>query len=624
MTLSQNQLELLSPCRTADIGMAAIDHGADTVYIGGPQFSARANAGNSISEIEKLARYAHRFKARVLMALNTIMTDQELEEARNLAHQAWNAGVDALIIQDMGLLMCDLPPIELHASTQCDIRTVEKAKFLEDVGFTQIVPARELCIEEIRTMHNALERARIEFFIHGALCVSYSGQCYASQVLKGRSANRGECAHICRLPFDVYGQDGRRLKQRCYALSLHDNNQSENLSELIEAGVRSFKIEGRLKDAVYVKNVTAHYRRLIDSYIEQHPEFERSSRGRIEFKFEPDIANAFNRGSTDYFVHGRPNNLVNFDTPKKSGNIVGKVKHIEERSILVESKFDFSNGDGLTFISDTGELNGFLVNRAEQVDGTDNRWILHLRDKTSTVDGLKVGLVLMRNKDSTWIKKMSGQTAFRKIPIKIKAAVKGNEIKVQAEDKYGAKAEVSASGEFAPAKNPQMSLNALRGSLSKLGETDFVCGSVEISEDTVRFFPVSFINELRRRLTVELAKKISSTTEKTERIQKASAPYPQKALDYHGNVLNAKAREFYAQHGVEITEPALEDKKKSGEIEVMKCKYCLRYALGLCPKEAIKQGEKIQPTPLTLVTGGTKLEARFNCKACEMSIFFKN
>ena len=380
-------LELLAPCKTCDIGIEAFKHGADAVYIGGPLFSARANAGNSMSEIERLASFAHRFNGRVYMALNTIFSDEELPEAVRLAHQAYHAGVDALIVQDMGLLMCDLPPIQLHASTQCDIRTTEKAVFLESIGFSQIVPARELTLGQIQEMAEALKTARIEFFIHGALCVSYSGQCYASQAFKGRSANRGDCAQICRLPFDLFDEEGKSISRGKHLLSLKDNNQSQNLDALITAGVRSFKIEGRYKDLTYVKNTTAFYRRELDAWLEKHPDFEAESDGKVEFNFEPSLENAFNRGATDYFVNGRSDHMEAFSTPKNSGAVIGQVVKVNDRSFLVKTKEELHNGDGLTFFTDTDELSGLLINRAEQKDT--GLWEVFTRVPCSRITGLK-------------------------------------------------------------------------------------------------------------------------------------------------------------------------------------------------------------------------------------------
>ncbi len=625
MTASTSYLELLSPCRNADIGIEAINHGADAVYAGGPLFSARANAGNSMSEIARLSEYAHRFRARVFMALNTIMSDRELEEAVKIARQAWDAGVDALIVQDMGLLMCDLPPIQLHASTQCDIRTPEKAVFLEKVGFSQIVPARELDLGQIKEMHDSLTRARIEFFIHGALCVSYSGQCYASQVLKGRSANRGECAQICRLPFDVYDEEGNLLRRNSHVLSLRDNNQTNNLEALIEAGVRSFKIEGRYKDASYVKNTVAHYRRLLDACLLKHPEFSKGSQGTAHFNFEPDIRNAFNRGSTDYFVNGRNKSLVNFDSPKNTGSVIGTVKALRDRVVVVESKAEFNNGDGLTFVSDTSQLEGFLVNRAERNPEGHNQWLLHTREKTSSITGLSVGVSLMRNKDSAWLKKMNAQTSLRKIPIRIEAVVKGNSITLTATDEENNRAEVSAEGSFDKAKNAEQAQEQLRKSLGKLGNTDYEAQEAVSVQDEVRFFPTSFINELRRNLVSSLDDKRRTSFQRLPNdAADKDAAFCGTELDYHGNVMNGKARKFYAEHHAAVVQPALEAGGNiPEEVEVMRCKYCIRYALDMCPKEAKKQGVKLKPSPLRLVTGGKELEARFICKPCEMSIVYK-
>lgn len=612
-------LELLAPCKTCDIGIEAFKHGADAVYIGGPAFSARANAGNSMAEIEKLAAFAHRFNGRVYMALNTIFTDEELPRAVELAHQAYNAGVDALIVQDMGLLMCDLPPIQLHASTQCDIRTKEKAVFLESVGFSQIVPARELTLEQIREMSVALKTARIEFFIHGALCVSYSGQCYASQAFKGRSANRGDCAQICRLPFDLFDEEGHNLNRGKHLLSLKDNNQSRNLDALIDAGVRSFKIEGRYKDLPYVKNTTAFYRRKIDAWLEKHPEFASESDGKSEFKFEPSLENAFNRGATEYFVNGRSDGMEAFNTPKNAGAVIGTVLKVSDRSFLVKTKEELHNGDGLTFFTDTDELSGLLINRAEQVEA--NVWEIFTREPCKRISGLHEGVRLMRNRDAAWLKKMNAETALRKIPIKITASVRPDGIDLCADDHLGHSAEVSLLEPLPEAKNPEKVKEQILHALSKLGTTDFIADNLEIKGDRPGFLSASALNGLRRELIRKLEE---DRSQKRVILPKASSDlevrFPLPSVDYHGNVMNEKAIEFYKLHGTEVSEPAFEKGGKKGEVEVMRCRYCIRHALNICPKQGKLRGEKIKPTPLTLRSGKIELKAHFHCKPCEMSL----
>lgn len=614
-----NKLELLSPAKNADIGIEAIRHGADAVYIGGPLFGARSAAGNSIEEIERLCRFAHHYRARVLMALNTILRDSELEAARSLAWDAWNAGVDALIVQDMGLLELDLPPIQLHASTQCDIRTPEKAKFLEASGFSQIVPARELSLSQIAAMRDALTTARIEFFIHGALCVSYSGQCYASEALKGRSANRGACAQVCRLPFDVRTEDGELLASRAHVLSLKDNDQRSNLEALIEAGVRSFKIEGRLKDMAYVKNVTAFYRRQLDAILQRHPEYEAESEGRVTLAFEPDPARAFNRGGTDYFVRGERGRIWDFDTPKSAGHPVGIVKKVGPKSFTVRTEAELHNGDGLTFRLENGELSGLLANRAERLEG--RTWEVFTRERPASIPGLRPGVELLRNRDTAWAKLMAGDTASREVPLSLSVKASETEALLEVRDSEGNLAEARASGTFGEAKNAERALASASASLSKLGGTGFYARSVRVADDPPRFLPVSVLNALRREAVEKIASLREERRPRLERSAAAVVPFPESQLDYHANAANERAIAFYGRRGAKVTESAYERGGITGEAELMRCRHCVRYALGLCPKEAKKRGEKVRPDPLVLTSGSIRLTARFHCKPCEMSLW---
>ncbi|MGL5770164.1 MAG: peptidase U32 family protein, partial [Plesiomonas shigelloides] len=357
MMVRDNRLELLAPAKNLAFGIEAIKHGADAVYIGGPAFGARAAAGNSVADIEQLAAFAHRYGAQVFVALNTILKDSELAQAEVLAHQIWNAGADALIVQDLGLLQCDLPPIALHASTQLDNRTPEKVRFLQDVGFSQVVLARELSLEQIRAVSEQTS-VQLEFFIHGALCVAYSGQCYISHALTGRSANRGECAQICRVPCSLKTREGETLVQDQHLLSLKDMNQTANLRAMIDAGIRSFKIEGRLKDLSYIKNVTAWYRQHLDAILEERPELSRSSAGRSQYSFVPNPDKTFNRGSTDYFLLGRQPTITSFRTPKYIGEEVGKVTRVGPNWFEVSGETEFNNGDGLCYFNARQVVNG--------------------------------------------------------------------------------------------------------------------------------------------------------------------------------------------------------------------------------------------------------------------------
>ena len=420
MSLLPHQIELLSPAKNIEIGKEAILHGADAVYIGGPSFGARHNASNEVSEIAELVEYAHRYHARIFVTMNTIMHESELEPARKQIHQLYDAGVDALIIQDMGLLELDIPPIQLHASTQCDIRNVEKARFLSQCGFSQLVLARELDLKQIREIHQALDadRCKLEFFIHGALCVAYSGQCYISHAHTGRSANRGSCSQECRLPYTVTDAAGRVIAHDKHVLSLKDNDQSANLEALIDAGIRSFKIEGRYKDMATVKNVTAHYRTLLDAILDRRPELARTSHGRCRFTFTPEPEQAFNRGGTDYFVNGRKIDIGAFDTPKHAGMPLGEVKRVGAEDFDVDTGDAtrvINNGDALTWWDRQGELQGVPVNLATPLGGTLWRIEPNLSkgQAFSDLKDLFPGTALSRNRDMAWERMLAKPSAER-------------------------------------------------------------------------------------------------------------------------------------------------------------------------------------------------------------------
>lgn len=640
--LPRNAIELLAPARDAETGIAAVDHGADAVYIGGPAFGARAAAGNSLDDIAKLCSYAHRYGAKVFVALNTLFRDDEIDDARRLAFDAAAAGADVLIVQDMGLLMGPLPKIELHASTQCDIRTPEKAAFLESVGFSQIVLARELSLEEIAAVRAALKYARIEFFVHGALCVSYSGQCYLSQATTHRSANRGECSQACRLPYDVETLDGKRIANRSHVLSLHDNDQSGRLEALIDAGVSSFKIEGRLKDAAYVKNVTAFYRQKLDAILARRPDLVRSSQGKEVFSFTPAPERVFNRGRTEYFIDGkrfdRDYDLAALASPKNTGAPVGRVVEIGREAILValHPGVTLANGDGLTYAAED-EILGLAVNRAEttgrRTKTGEALCAVYPAERVDKLEGLRIGAELARNRDHAFLKRLAGKTAERRIPVTMTLNAGEHSLELSMTDGVCiGKAAVEL--DLQPAANVEKSLANLRQNLLKLGDTPFSCSAdgIRLSEHFDRFVPASFANQLRRAAVESLLAEREAVRPKPERGPvDESAPYPQKVLDYSANVGNRLAKAFYAAHGARVAAPAFEIVPVKNAA-LMTCRHCIRASLKRCPKMLRFHPEwlatdpdrsRFRPEPLVLInSAGERFLAEFHCKAnpCEMVI----
>ena len=609
-------LELLSPAKNADFGIEAINHGADAVYIGGPGFGARAGAGNSLADIERLSRYAHRFNARVLLALNTILRDDELEHARRLAWQAFEAGVDALIVQDMGLLEIDLPPIELHASTQCNIRTPQKARFLEDVGFSQMVLARELSLAQIRAIA-AQTSVPLEFFVHGALCVSYSGQCYLSHAQTGRSANRGDCSQACRLPWSLADQNGTTLVSKQHLLSLKDNNQSHNLRALIEAGIRSFKIEGRLKDLSYVKNITAHYRQQLDALMDaSNGQWQSRATGRCHFLFTPQPEKTFNRGATDYFVNERRDDIGAFASPKFVGEAIGQVARRVRNQLEITSSATLNNGDGLTWFTPDGELTGLRINLAEPIPGG-------FRLSTSLVDGrlpaeLQTGTQLYRNHDQHFERLLEKKSAERRIPLHLCLTETPSGFALEMRDEAGLSAQVRIEQAKEVAQNAERTLATLRDNLSRLGNTLYQAASLELVLSAPWFIPGSVLNNLRRDAVEALDAARAAAWQRPARrpAVEPPVPYPEETLSYLGNVFNRQAQAFYARHGVRLIEPAYECQQEKGEVSLMITRHCLRYSLHLCPKQV----KGLRPEPLILMNGKEKLQLRFDCKACEMHV----
>ena len=635
-----HQIELLSPARDADIGIAAIHHGADAVYIGAPAFGARASASNDLRDIERLCREAHRFHSRIFITLNTILRDDELEPARQLAWDVYNAGADVLIVQDMGLLELDLPPIQLHASTQTDIRDPAKAKFLQDVGFSQMVLARELTLPQIRDIHQVLDadRCKLEFFIHGALCVAYSGQCYISHAHTGRSANRGDCSQACRLPYHVTDAQGRFIAHDKHVLSMKDNNQSANLADLIDAGVRSFKIEGRYKDMGYVKNITAHYRKLFDQIIEdrenstdpERPPLARASSGRTQFFFTPDPNQNFNREFTDYFVQGRKEDIGAFDTPKNPGQPLGEVTDVGPNWVEVQP-FDrdvvLHNGDGLCYYDLQKELVGLAINRAEPI-GKKGRWRLFPKDAMADFKDLRRGVTVNRNRDMDWVRALEKRSSERRIGVwlTLKDTLQGIALSVTDEDGYAAEASLSLIKE--PARDAVQAQASVREHLGKLGTTDFALLDLDLQWAQAWFLPASQLNALRRDALASLELVRSAHYQRPFPGQAVDPPalYPEDTLTYLANVYNDKARDFYAKHGVKLIAAAYESHEEEGEVSLMITKHCVRFSMSLCPKQAKGvtgvQGQ-VRAEPLTLINGKEKLTLRFDCKPCEMHVVGK-
>ena len=629
MSLLPHQLELLSPARDADIGIEAVNHGADAVYIGGPAFGARATAGNALRDLERLITHAHRFNSRIFVTLNTILRDDELEDARRMAWQVYEAGADALIIQDMGLLELDLPPIQLHASTQTDIRTPEKARFLQDAGLSQIVIARELDLAQIAAIRAATDPARttIEFFVHGALCVAYSGQCFISHAHTGRSANRGDCNQACRLPYEVLDGQGRIIAHEKHVLSMKDNNQSDNLRALITAGVRSFKIEGRYKDMGYVKNITAHYRKLLDEIIEEG-ELTRSSSGRTTFTFAPDPDQNFNREFTDYFVNGRKDDIGAFDTPKTPGRAIGWVTQIGDKWFELETSDKATvlhNGDGLCYYDLQKELVGVHINRAESVHAKKGIWRVFPKDPIAGFKDLRKGLEINRNRDMDWVRTLDKKSSDRRIGLWAQFAQTPDGFALTLTDEDGFVGHAAIVQEHQSATDAVKAEATLREQLGRFGATIFAVHDIALQLSQPWFVPASALNQLRREALAALE---AARAKGFVRLPRATpveppAPFPEDTLTYLANVFNHKAHDFYVKHGVKVIDAAYESKEEEGEVSLMITKHCVRFSMSLCPKQAkgvIGVKGTIKAEPLQLINGKEKLTLRFDCKPCEMHV----
>jgi putative protease len=602
-------LELLAPAKNLACGMAAVDHGADAVYIGAQRFGARAAAGNSIEDIRQLCDYAHLFGVKVYVTVNTIIYDDELEATQQLICQLDEIGVDAILVQDMGVLRMAIPPIPLHASTQTDNRTAEKVRWLRQLGFKRVVLARELSASEIAAIHQEVPDMPLEVFVHGALCVSYSGLCYASQYCFGRSANRGACAQFCRMKFDLLDADGKEIEHQRHLLSLKDMNQSDHLEELIEAGATSFKIEGRLKEVGYVKNVVAAYSQRLDAIIARHPDrYCRASRGHCSYSFTPHLNKTFNRGFTTYFLHGRIPDIFSPDTPKAMGEYVGYVKEMRRDSFNVAGTAAFANGDGLCFINQERELEGFRVNRAEG-----NRLYPHEMPRH-----LHAGMALYRNNDQEFERQLSRQSSERKIPLVMRLGVTDDGFSLSADD-----VEVSITCEHQQAEKPQQE-NIIR-QLSRLGGTPYECNRVELPDVFGYFIPSSLLAELRRRLvealgSVQRSLGLRGSEVRASGVGALGFEGRRYGLPYLYNISNRLAREFYVEQGLSALEPAFEIRRPRGELLLMQCRHCLRYSLGCCVKHGGSRPSWKEPLFLRL-GDGRRFRLDFDCKHCQMNVY---
>ena len=612
MNIQKRKIELLAPARNLECGIEAINHGADAVYIGAPKFGARSAAGNSLADIATLVEYAHLFNVRIYVTVNTILRDSELSETEEMIWQLYNADVDALIVQDMGITQLNLPPIPLHASTQMDNRTVEKVRFLSNAGFRQVVLARELSLDEIRKIHEACPDVALEVFVHGALCVSYSGQCYVSEACFGRSANRGECAQFCRLPFSMVDEDGKVIVRNKHLLSLKDLNQSSILESLLDAGATSLKIEGRLKDVTYVKNVTAAYRQKLDEIFCRRKEYVRSSSGDTVLDFTPQLEKSFNRGFTHYFLHGRTPDIASFNTPKSLGEEMGTMKEQYKKYVTVSGVKPFHNGDGACFIDEQGCLQGFRINKVEGNKLFPAGAIPRIKPKTP----------IYRNYDQDFEKLLTRKSAERKIGVDwiLSETAFGFALTVSDEDKNS----VTLSFPVETKEKARTSQHDnLCSQLKKMGNTPFRTRSVVIQCLEEWFIPSSLISDWRRLATDRLVALRRINFRRELQVWKpTNHSYPTSSLTYLGNVMNGKAEKFYQEHGVCNIAPAYE-KQAPDNATLMFCRHCLRYSMGWCPTYQRVRSPYREPYYL-VSNDGKRFRLEFDCKRCQMKVSAEN
>lgn len=632
-----SKIELLLPAKDLSTGKTAINHGADAVYIGASAFGARQAAGNSLQDIETLVQYAHLYGSKVHVTVNTVLFDNELEGARKLLWDLYNIGVDAVLIQDLGLLKLDIPPLTFHASTQCHNYSVERIQFLEKLGFTRAVLARETDLQTIQNIHNQTN-IELEAFVHGALCVCYSGQCYISQMMTGRSGNRGACAQICRTRIDLQDSNGKTLIHNKHLLSLKDMCRADYLEDMINAGIISFKVEGRLKNESYVKNVTAYYRQRIDHILEQRPEYQRISSGTTRFFFTPDAQKTFNRTFTPYFLDGHREKMASFDTPKAMGEFVGYLKQIggkylfegssmrqkaignskqpianskqptaNSKQLIANNQQPISNGDGLCFINAAGELEGFLVN------GVDGNRIIPQKPLSNFTK-----VELYRNIDKKFEKMLEGKTAERKIAVDMLFEEQLHTVRLTVKDEDGCQVTIEESMEYAPAQQPKKMLETLRTTLSKLGNTVFEARSITIPRCTA-FLRAGFINELKAKTVEKLtAARIAHFRPQDNPLRYSPTPLFQHA-DYLRNITNEAHRSVYQDFGAKTIEYGLDKTEAFAGKSLMTCKYCLRHELGWCKKNPT--APNAPKDPIYLISGKHRFLLKFNCEKCVMQLY---
>jgi len=604
-------LELLAPAGDAAIGMAAVDHGADAVYIGAPKFSARAAAGVQLDDIARLIEHAHFYRAKVYVALNTILTDSELAESLDLIRAIDALGADGLIIQDVGLLELDLPPIPLIASTQMHNSTPEKVRFLEAVGFQRVILARELSLSEIADIRRQAPKIELETFVHGALCVSYSGQCYMSQAVAGRSGNRGVCAQPCRSHYTLIDGDGNTMVKNKYLLSLKDLNLMSRVPDLIAAGSTCFKIEGRYKGMDYVKNVTAAYRQVIDQFINENAGYRRSSSGASELAFTPDVGRTFNRGYSQHFVGGKREKIASINTQKSIGQYLGKITAAGKDYFQID-RDDLQNGDGLCFFTRQNHLDGVRVNRVEKGKIYPN-----------SMKGLEAGLSLYRNFDTAFAKALKKTSAKRLIAVEMDFSQADTFIRLAAKDEDGNQAEAVTNILFEPSRNPAGARGQIEKQLTSTGNTPLRISRLTIEPHDPGYLSASLLNGIRRDVLEKLARLRHETYHRENRpFHPNDVPYPEKQLDFHANVFNAAARRFYERHGATVTEPAFETLSDFTGKTLMTTRYCIRYQLDLCPR--LQQPEPSVKEPLYLRDAHHTYRLEFDCKHCRMSVILEN
>ncbi|MDI9863436.1 U32 family peptidase [Flectobacillus sp. DC10W] len=611
----KRKIEILAPAKNLYQGMAAVNAGADAVYMGAHQFGARSNATNSVEDVAEMVKYAHLFKAKVFVVINTILYDNELEACRKLIYELYDIGVDALIIQDMAIMEMDLPPIVIHASTQANNRDANHVKFLADAGMKRVVLARELNLDQIQEIHKATD-VELEFFVSGALCVSFSGNCYMSVANGERSANRGSCAQNCRLPYRLEDGTGKTLIENSHLLSIKDLDLSDQLPNLIEAGISSFKIEGRLKDLVYVKNNTSFLRKKLDSFLEENSDrFEKASSGRTFYNFEPEMDRSFNRGYTDYFLNKRKEKIGSWESPKSKGQYIGKVLEIKANGYIIENYEKLNNGDGLYFQNEAGEADGAQINIIF------NNIVI-----PNTFKPLAIGTEIYRNSDAEFNKMVEKEnSAVRKIGVKLEFTETETGFQLLAIDEDGHQSVGTIEVAKELAKSQDSVIPNIKKNLAKTGNTPFIVDELEVEFSENWFLPISKVNEIRRDVLERLVDiRVNEYHREEHKLEKTTHPYPVEKLDFMYNVSNKMARTFYQRHGVTEIEKAFELQWDPGKSRVMTTKYCVKYELGKCARyQRQTMGEKVVE-PLTLKHGEVEYKLKFNCKPCEMEIWEKD